>query len=164
MENGVNNVYTTKDNPEMFVYMTVTLLKISGNSAEFKIEAAISYEQEEFTFEGRGYSVDSSNSGGQTVAPDSNYTPSVKPTIPTINNCSVCHGSGLCQVCHGRGGMSYNTYGQGGDGWVVCQGCKGTEDVSIATEREKIKYKQSRSNNCGSVFCFGNNSQQTFLC
>lgn len=29
-----------------------------------------------------------------------------------------------------------------------------TEDVSIATEREKIKYKQSRSNNCGSVFCF----------
>lgn len=125
MENGVNNVYTTKDNPEMFVYMTVTLLKISGNSAEFKIEAAISYEQEEFTFEGRGYSVDSSNSGGQTVAPDSNYTPSVKPTIPTINNCSVCHGSGLCQVCHGRGGMSYNTYGQGGDGWVVCQGCKG---------------------------------------
>lgn len=125
MEDGVNNVYTTKDNPEMFVYMTVTLLKISGNSAEFKIEAAISYEQEEFTFEGRGYSVDSSNSGGQTVAPDSNYTPSVNPTIPTINNCSVCHGSGLCQVCHGRGGMSYNTYGQGGDGWVVCQGCKG---------------------------------------
>lgn len=125
MEDGVNNVYTTKDNPEMFVYMTVTLLKISGNSAEFKIEAAISYEQEEFTFEGRGYSVDSSNSGGQTVAPDSNYTPPVNPTIPTINNCSVCHGSGLCQVCHGRGGMSYNTYGQGGDGWVVCQGCKG---------------------------------------
>ena len=39
MEDGVNNVYTTKDNPEMFVYMTVTLLKISGNSAEFKIEA-----------------------------------------------------------------------------------------------------------------------------
>lgn len=49
MEDGANNVYTTKDNPEMFVYMTVTLLKISGNSAEFKIEAAISYEQEEFT-------------------------------------------------------------------------------------------------------------------
>lgn len=41
------------------------------------------------------------------------------------NVCSVCGGSGICQVCFGRGGISYPTYGQGGDGWVECEGCHG---------------------------------------
>jgi hypothetical protein len=40
--------------------------------------------------------------------------------------CTVCHGSGTCQVCFGRGGMSYATYGQGGSGWVECEGCHGS--------------------------------------
>ena len=39
--------------------------------------------------------------------------------------CYICGGSGTCQVCFGRGGVSYNTWGQGGSGWVECQGCHG---------------------------------------
>lgn len=46
-------------------------------------------------------------------------------SISTPSVCSVCHGSGICQVCYGRGGMSYTTWGQGGDGWVECTGCHG---------------------------------------
>ncbi len=40
--------------------------------------------------------------------------------------CNMCNGTNLCQVCHGRGGMSVPTYGMGGDDWVVCQGCHGS--------------------------------------
>lgn len=40
-------------------------------------------------------------------------------------SCLKCHGTGICPVCFGRGGMSYNTYGQGGDGWVECESCHG---------------------------------------
>lgn len=40
--------------------------------------------------------------------------------------CCICHGSTTCQSCYGRGGMSYNTWGQGGSGWVTCSGCNGT--------------------------------------
>lgn len=130
IEDGVTNIYNTKDNPEMFVSLVFTPVKLSGDTAEFTISAAISYDKEEFTFEGRGYAVDGSKStGGDTtsVQPAVTDSPSVNNQIPIISNkCTVCHGNGICQVCHGRGGMSYATYGQGGDGWVVCQGCKGS--------------------------------------
>ena len=49
------------------------------------------------------------------------------PANVTLHDvCTKCYGKKLCPVCHGRKGMSYNTWGQGGSGWVNCAGCKGT--------------------------------------
>ena len=142
IENGQINIYTTKDNPEMFASMVFTPVKISDTEAEFTISAAISYDKEEFTFEGRGYAVDGSQSGNSTtssVQPAVTDSPTNVDPLPVISNkCTVCHGSGICQVCHGRGGMSYATYGQGGDGWVVCEGCKGSRKCKYCNGTGKI--------------------------
>ncbi len=46
-------------------------------------------------------------------------------SISTPSVCNICHGTGVCQVCYGRGGVSYTTWGQGGDGWVECTSCHG---------------------------------------
>lgn len=49
------------------------------------------------------------------------------PAKVTLHDvCTKCYGKKLCPVCHGKKGMSYNTWGQGGSGWVNCAGCKGT--------------------------------------
>ena len=142
IEDGVTNIYTTKDNPDMFVSMVFTPVKLSATEAEFTISAAISYDKEEFTFEGRGYAIDGSQTGnGNTTTPvqPSVTNPPLDDPLPAISNkCTVCHGSGICQVCFGRGGMSYATYGQGGDGWVVCEGCKGNRRCKYCNGTGKL--------------------------
>lgn len=142
IEDGVTNIYTTKDNPDMFVSMVFTPVKLSATEAEFTISAAISYDKEEFTFEGRGYAIDGSQSENgdttTTVQPSVTDPPSADPLPVISNKCTVCHGSGICQVCLGRGGMSYATYGQGGDGWVVCEGCKGNRRCKYCNGTGKI--------------------------
>lgn len=47
-------------------------------------------------------------------------------SIPMDDTCPRCFGRKICQVCNGKGKMSYNTWGQGGTGYVLCEGCKGT--------------------------------------
>lgn len=70
-----------------------------------------------FVFEGIASGVPSD------VSPDSVKVPA-KVTLRDV--CTKCYGKKLCPVCHGKKGMSYNTWGQGGSGWVKCAGCKGT--------------------------------------
>ncbi len=63
------------------------------------------------------------------LAAGSQGSPSGSNLCPACNGtgkCCICHGSTTCQSCYGRGGVSYNTWGQGGSGWVTCTGCNGT--------------------------------------
>lgn len=60
--------------------------------------------------------------GSQGSSSGNNLCPACNGT----GNCCICHGSTTCQSCYGRGGVSYNTWGQGGSGWVTCSGCNGT--------------------------------------
>ncbi len=46
-------------------------------------------------------------------------------TCGGTGNCQRCYGRNICPACSGRGGQSYNTWGQGGSGWVNCTACNG---------------------------------------
>lgn len=71
-----------------------------------------------FVFEGIAYSKSGSTSG-TTV-----------PSKIELDICNYCYGAKTCPVCYGRKGMRYNTWGQGGSGWVDCAGCKGSGKCS----------------------------------
>lgn len=70
----------------------------------------------------------SGNSGGSTSS-----ELNICFTCGGTGTCNICHGTDICQACFGRGGQSYNTWGQGGSGWVDCSACNGSKKCKYCT-------------------------------
>lgn len=57
-------------------------------------------------------------------------------TCGGTGNCQRCYGRNICPACSGRGGQSYNTWGQGGTGWVNCTACNGRRTCPYCSHGE----------------------------
>lgn len=101
-------------------YFSVTFRDTSGGAHTITglIAAAL---DKNYTGSSENKNTGNSGSSGNAVSLD------LCMTCYGSGRCGICHGTRTCQSCAGRGGMSYNTWGQGGSGWVDCAGCHGSK-------------------------------------
>lgn len=113
-----------RENQELVVKITGTI-NFNGTSVNFAARGTVSYKSTSDAQSALStWQSGLVNSGGTGNNGGNNYA-NACPDCGGSGYCSICGGSGICSICHGRGGLSVPTYGQGGDDWVVCDGCKG---------------------------------------
>lgn len=114
-------------------YFSVVFRDESGNSHTVSglLAAALNKKYKESSENNSTGNNESGNSGSSGNGGGSGSSGSTSLNLCTAcygtGKCGICHGTRTCQSCMGRGGMSYNTWGQGGSGWVECAGCHGSK-------------------------------------